>query len=188
MAITTSAPVGEPRAFKFGAMDAQLIQVRANSGATSGSLVATSIARLDHVILPSGFVQSAAPSMSGNTATLAFSVPAETAASKAIGGVTYTAVANLGSSGNNITVAYTGGATAGAEVVTVVGNAISVQIEDGVSTITQVRTAVNAAAAAAALVTATGTSATVVAVASAVALEGGIDGGASGVALCLGRP
>ena len=51
-----------------------------------------------------------------------------------------------------ITVAYTGGGTAGSEVVTVVGNAISVQIESGVSTATQVKTKVDALAAASALV------------------------------------
>jgi len=87
-----------------------------------------------------------------------------------LGGVTYTAVAlssGLNSAGNLISVAYTAGGTAGAEVVTVVGNAISVQIQSGVSTITQVRTAVNASVAAAALVTATGTSATTVATTAA---------------------
>lgn len=51
-----------------------------------------------------------------------------------------------------VTVAYTGGGTAGAEVVTVVGSAISVQIQSGVSTATQVRTAVLASVAASALV------------------------------------
>lgn len=66
-----------------------------------------------------------------------------------------------------VTLAYTVGGTAGAEVVTVTGNAISVQIESGVSTITQVRAAINASVAAAALVVATGTSATVVTGASA---------------------
>ena len=82
-----------------------------------------------------------------------------------LGGVTYTAnviPTGLDSLGNGYTVTYTTGATAGAEVVTVVGTDISVQIQSGVSTITQVRTAVNANVSAAALVTATGTSATVV--------------------------
>lgn len=41
------------------------------------------------------------------------------------------------------TIAYTGGGTAGSEVVTVVGTAISVQIQSGVSTATQVQTAIN---------------------------------------------
>ena len=47
-----------------------------------------------------------------------------------------------------ITVAYTGGATAGAEVVTVTVNAISVQIQTAVSTATQVKAAIAASSAA----------------------------------------
>lgn len=66
-------------------------------------------------------------------------------------GITYTAV-RMGAAGNSITVALVAGGTAGAEVVTVTGNAISVQIESGVSTRTQVKTAIDGSAAAAALV------------------------------------
>jgi hypothetical protein len=90
-------------------------------------------------------------------------------------GVTLTAVA-YGSTGNNVTYAITGGGTAGSEVVTVTGNAISIQIESGVSTVTQVRTAINASGAAAALVTATGTSgATVASPLAATALSGYVE-------------
>ncbi len=89
-------------------------------------------------------------------------------------GITYTAVA-LGSLGNGITVTLTAGGTAGAEVVTVDGTDISVQIESGVSTRTQVKTAIDASVAAAALVTVSvasgGTAATA---AAAVTLIGGI--------------
>lgn len=53
---------------------------------------------------------------------------------------------------STISVAYTGSGTAGAEVVTVTSNAISVQIQSGVSTATQVKAAIDASAAAAALV------------------------------------
>lgn len=95
-------------------------------------------------------------------------------ASRTIGGVAITAN-RMGADGNSITVAYTGGGTAGAEVVTVSGTAISVQIESGVSTITQVRTAINASVAAAALVTASGTSATTVATQTALPLQNGDD-------------
>lgn len=65
--------------------------------------------------------------------------------------LTYTADL-AGSPGNDISIDYTPGATAGAEVVTVVGNAISVQIETTVSTATQVKAAVDGFPAAAALV------------------------------------
>lgn len=187
MATTISALSGDiGRAFSLGNLRAQLVSISAASGDTTATLTAPSIASVLAIILPQNFKQSAAPSFSANAATLAFAVPVATAATLEKGGVTYTAVAT-DQSGNLITVAYTAGATAGAEVVSVVGNAISVQIEDGVSTITQVRTAVNAAAPAAALVTATGTSATPVDIAAATALTGGITGGAFGHALLLGR-
>ncbi len=55
--------------------------------------------------------------------------------------LTYTAVLG-GTPGNDITIEYVGGATAGSEVVTVVGNAIEVQIQDGVSTADQILAAV----------------------------------------------
>lgn len=91
-------------------------------------------------------------------------------------GVTLTALV-AGSAGNSITYAVTGGGTAGAEVVTVVGSAISIQIESGVSTVTQVRTALNAFPAASLLILATGTSAVAVtAPVSVTPLAGGTDG------------
>jgi predicted glycosyltransferase len=85
--------------------------------------------------------------------------------------LTYTADA-AGPGGTAITIAYTGGGTAGAEVVSVVGNAISVQIESGVSTATQVKTAVDASAPASALISVaiTGTAGTAQVTAAAAAL------------------
>jgi uncharacterized protein len=73
------------------------------------------------------------------------------AASKVIQDLTYTAD-SVGTGGNAITIEYTTGGTAGAEVVTVLGNAISVQIDSTNSTATQVKAAVDAFPAAAALV------------------------------------
>lgn len=75
-------------------------------------------------------------------------------ASVTIQDITYTAV-SIGSVLGTITVAYTGGGTAGSEVVTVVGNAISIKIQSGVSTATQIRTAFNLVSAATALATST---------------------------------
>lgn len=169
-----------------GKLCMQACDITIESGDTSATMTAPSISSVNHVILPHGIIQSAAPTFSGNQITLAFSVPTATAATLTKGGVTYTAVAT-DNTGNLISVAYTGGATAGAEVVTIVGNAISVQIESGVSTITQVRTAVNASAEAAALVTATGTSGTAVSTATASFLTGGITGGVAGTALVFGN-
>lgn len=64
----------------------------------------------------------------------------------------WTAVA-IGTGGNSISITITAGATHGAEVITVVGNAITIQIEDGVSTATEVKTAYDLSAAAVALAT-----------------------------------
>ena len=188
MAITSTNLTNESRSFTAGdGLRLQLKTWSAISGATSGTVTADGLQALKAILVTGGrLIHTAAPTFSGNVATLAFTVPAETAASQTKGGVTITAAADQGASGNSITLAYTGGATAGAEVVTVTGTAISVQIENGVSTITQVRTAINASAAAAALVTATGTSATVVATAAATPCAGGVTGGGRGVLLCLG--
>jgi len=68
--------------------------------------------------------------------------------------INYKAVAT-GTGGNSITIAYTTGGTAGSEVVSVVGNAISVQIASGVSTAQQIADAIGASVDASALVTAT---------------------------------
>ncbi len=51
---------------------------------------------------------------------------------------------NLAGDNNSYTIEYTPGATAGAEVVTILGNAITIQIESGVSTATQVKAAADA--------------------------------------------
>lgn len=186
MAFAATASTKEPRSFSLGPKKTQILTYTAASGDTSGTITATRLSRVDHVICGEGSIaHSAAPTVSTNVVTLAFVCPTSTAATLTQGGVTYTAVAT-DNTGNNITVAYTGGATAGSEVVSVTANAISVQIENGVSTITQVRTAVNAHAPAAALVTAAGTSATVVATAAATALTGGITGGGAGDLICIG--
>lgn len=176
------------RSHSRGGSKEQVVSYSIASGQTSGTIIATSLSRLDLVLLgdSGGSIYTAAPTYSGNIATFTFTVPTSTAATLTKGGVTYTAVAT-DNTGNLITVAYTSGGTAGSEVVTVVGSAISVQLQSGVSTITQVRTAVNAAAPAAALVTATGTSATTVATATASSLSGGVTGGTSGYALCIGN-
>lgn len=74
-------------------------------------------------------------------------------ASLVVQDITYTARVP-GTDGNSITIAYTAGGTAGSEVVSVTGTAISVQIETAVSTATQVLAKVVASPAAMALVSA----------------------------------
>lgn len=94
-------------------------------------------------------------------------------------GMTYTADA-FGSAGNSITVTLVAGGTAGAEVVTVSSKAISVVIQSGVTTQTQLKTALDASAAAAALIdTSVASGGTAVSAATAVTLTGGVDGVAS---------
>lgn len=68
--------------------------------------------------------------------------------------LTFTAKA-AGDGGNDISVAFITGGTAGAEVVTVVGKAISVSMASGVSTASQLKAALDAKAEAVALITTT---------------------------------
>jgi len=188
MAVTVTNSSRQPRAFALGPIKAQIVEISAASAANSGTVTADKLTSIEHILLPSTFTHTAAPTFSGNVATLAFSVPTSTAATLIVQDLTYTADA-LDNTGNLISVAYTGGANAGSEVVTVTGNAISVQIQTGVSTATQVKTAVDASAPASALisVTVSGVGATAQVTATAAFLAGGITGGAVGSALCLGR-
>jgi hypothetical protein len=98
------------------------------------------------------------------------------AASVVIQDLTYTANA-VDASGNSISIVYVGGGTAGSEVVTVTGNAIEVEIEDGVSTATEIKTAIEAEAAADALVSVTvsGTSSNAQDIHLETFLAGGLD-------------
>ena len=73
------------------------------------------------------------------------------AARKTIQQLTFTAK-TAGAGGNAITVAYTTGAVKGAEVVTVSGSAISVQIATGSSIAAEIKAAIDSYSAAAALV------------------------------------
>lgn len=67
------------------------------------------------------------------------------------GGLTFTADQG-GFGGNDISIAFITGGTAGSEVVTVVGKAISVSMSGGVSTATQLKAALDASAPASALI------------------------------------
>lgn len=195
MAVTVTDSAVEPASFSIGPRKIQLVQLSAVSGATSGTVTADNLRVLENLIAPSAMVFSA-KTYSGNVATLTFTVPAETAASATINGITYTAAANLGAGGNSVTVQLVDGTgdtpavTNGTETVAVSGNHIVVHIDPTAvtgSSRTNVRIAVNNSAAAAALVTATGTSATVAAVTAATPLTGGVTGGVRGVdCLCIG--
>lgn len=96
-------------------------------------------------------------------------------ASLVVQDLTYTAVA-AGAAGNSISIAYLDTGTAGAEVASVVGTAISVSMEAGVSTANQIRAAILASAPASALVVAVLTGTNVAQAAASLAnLAGGAD-------------
>ena len=103
-------------------------------------------------------------------------------ASKTIQNIFYTAL-NQGVAGNSITINYIDGATAGSEVVTVVGSNITVQIDDGVSTTLEILFALSQSAQAALLITASliGIGSTPQFTQVTTPLEGGVDSiGAAG--------
>jgi hypothetical protein len=198
MSVTVTDMAFEPRSISQGPKKFQFVTVQALSGATSGTVTADRLNVIEHIVLPGIKSHTAAPTFSGNVATLAFTVPAETAASRTIDGVLYTAVANLGAGGNSVTIQIVDGTgdvpavTKGNETVAVSGTAIVVHIDPTAvtgSARNDVKAAVIASAAASALVTpSTVTSGTTVAaVTAATALQNGVTGGYIGNAICIGR-
>src|SRR3954467_13016033 len=108
MAFSASASSSYSQAFSVGPVKFQLLDFTANSGDTSGTITATNLSAVKHVMVLDGRLRhSAAPTFSANASTIAFVVPTETAASLIVQDLTYTAVANQGASGNSITIAYT---------------------------------------------------------------------------------
>lgn len=101
--------------------------------------------------------------------------PPAVKASLVVGDITYTAVKG-GEQGNLITIEYLDTGVAGAEVVTVLLNKISVSMDAGVSTATQIAAAILGSAPASALVTRviTGTAGTAQAARTEVPLTGGL--------------
>lgn len=191
MAITLTDNSFSPPPFAFAdGLKCQISSYRALSGATTGTITAAGFNRLLMVMLDNQIKQTAATTFSGNVATLAFVVPTETVAARTLqSALTFTAVADLGQDGNSITIAFTDGADHGEEVVSVSGNDISIQIESGVSTATEVKAAYDLSAAANALATVaieSGHETDAIATASALALQGGVTGGARGTALLFG--
>lgn len=120
-----------------------------------------------------GFAQDSY--VSGETVLAQDITGVEQLALLAVQDLTYTAIVGSGINGNLVQIEYVAGATAGAEVVTVIGNLIQVQISDGVSTASQIQTAINAEPLALALVTVALTGADVAQVAAvATYLVGGL--------------
>jgi hypothetical protein len=101
--------------------------------------------------------------------------PVDTQATRIVQDLTYLSKL-IGELGNDISIAYIGGGTAGSEVVTVTDEVIEVEIESGVSTASQIKDAIEASVEANALVevVVSGTGSTAQVSAGAVNLQGGI--------------
>lgn len=78
MAFAAVNSTKEPRAFSLGPLKCQILTWSAASGDTSGTVTADKLIGIDHIVLDGGLVLSAAPTFSGNVATLAFVNPAAT--------------------------------------------------------------------------------------------------------------
>lgn len=86
------------------------------------------------------------------TVTIAGSLATDKATAVIQGSLVYTSVVTT-NLGNSIAIVYSGGGTAGSEVVTVSGTVINVKLQSGTSTATQVAAAINGSTAAISLVT-----------------------------------
>lgn len=77
MAITATVPTAEPRSWSVGPLKMQIIDFSAASGATGGTATADALSSAEWAIV-TGVVQTAAPTVSGNVVTIAFTDPAAT--------------------------------------------------------------------------------------------------------------
>lgn len=75
MAFVATALSAEPRSYSLGPVKEQLFTYTALSGDTSGTLTATALSTIFAIIIDGGMRHSAAPTFSGNVATLAFVDP-----------------------------------------------------------------------------------------------------------------
>lgn len=114
------------------------------------------------------------PSLGSNNIVFTRPSGATVKASLVVQDLTYTAKA-AGTAGNSISITYANDGTAGAETVGVASSAITVHMESGVSTATQIAAAILASAPASALVSVaiTGTAGTAQVTASTTSLAGG---------------
>lgn len=120
-----------------GASTANAVAAAVNANGSAAALVAVTRVGFDDPILVSH--ASSFTALTGGAAAAAASVVVQD--------LTFSGDAT-GTSKNGSTVSYTAGATAGAEVVSVSGANVTVQIENGVSTATQIKTAFDASEAA----------------------------------------
>jgi len=81
MAFAATKSTVEPRAIGIGPIKMQIFTYTAISGDTTGTVTADAIVdRISHIVIDGGLCKlTAAPTFSGNVATLAFSDPAANA-------------------------------------------------------------------------------------------------------------
>ena len=75
MAFVQTNLASEPRAFSLGPTRLQIVQATVVSGDTSGTVTADQLTSLDAVIVCGPLLLTAQPTISGNSATLAFADP-----------------------------------------------------------------------------------------------------------------
>ncbi len=75
MAFAAVALTAEPRSYSTGPWKEQLFIYTAASGDVAGTITATALSEVIHVIVDGGLTYTAAPTFSGNAITLAFADP-----------------------------------------------------------------------------------------------------------------
>lgn len=76
MAFVATNSTGEPRSYSIGPVKIQVLDYTCVSGDTSGVVTADNLTSIISVIVGGALAVTAAPTISGNTATLAFTDPA----------------------------------------------------------------------------------------------------------------
>lgn len=77
MAFVATASTTEPRSFSIGPLKVELQTFTAASGDTAGTITASRLAEVKHVIIDGGLLMDVAPAISGKTVTLSFVDPAD---------------------------------------------------------------------------------------------------------------
>jgi hypothetical protein len=130
------------------------IRVRIASGTSTAIQIKTAVeAHYEASLLVSVTISGTGSNVQVSSVSAALSGGTVVAtASLVVDAIKFTAV-TAGTAGNSVRIKLIGGATAGSEVVTVATNDIEIQIEEGVSTYAQVKTAYDLVGAAVALAT-----------------------------------
>lgn len=84
MAFAAVASTAEPRSFSIGPIKVQIFTWSAASADVAGTITATGLSSVNHVIIDGKMAHTAAPTFSGNVVTLAFADPAATVYGTAI--------------------------------------------------------------------------------------------------------